>query len=243
MFSLHITPAAKAAIMEQFALTELREPGLFIYRRPPVADVVRLEGGHAHWNIQRNTDYVVQFVEVPSNSIESPRLLVADGIRVILGPMDAQPPHTTATASFQDGKLYMEDVAGSNQPSYLHTRGIPLGLIPSGEVLSLSGAHRIRLLDIASGSGADFHSIRFEADHCGAWKSVVSLTQKQFQREHGFDRWVSKLHTVQDDSGVALVQVGEHSRPIGALSSSVSYSWRAWDLRKNVELRRLKECK
>ena len=240
MFSLEITPAARAAIIEQFALMELREPALFIYRQPPAADLVRSAAGHTHWSIP---GYIVDFIELPAEAVGSPRFLVVDGIRVIVGPMDAQPFHTTARASFQDGKLCIEDVVGSDQESDLHSHGTPLGLISHGEVLSSSGAHRLRLLFIASGPGFDFHSIRFEADHDGEWQPEVSLTQKQFQGEHKFRRWVSKLHTVQDDSGIALVQVGEDSSPIGALSSWVSYSWRAWDLRKNVEVRRLKDCK
>jgi len=248
MFSMHVTPTAKAAILEQFALMGLREPGLFVYRRRAVADVVRSEDGHAQWDIQRHTDYIVQFVELPGETIGSAGLLVVDGLRVALGPMDVQPPHTTAMVSVQKGDLYMEDVASGSQVSDLHTHGhgIRLGLVPMGvgEVISSSGGHRLCLLFIAMGSGYDFHSIRYEAKNGGDWAPEVTLTQKQFQGEHEFGRWVTDLHTVQDDSGVALIKVGEHSRRIGEFtSSSVSYSWRTWDLRRNVELRRLKECR
>jgi hypothetical protein len=236
MFSLAITPEARAAILEQFTLCGLREPALFISGQSPVADVA--DDARAY------TGYVVQFVELPADVVVSPHLVMADGIRVILGPRGAWPYEGMARLSFQDGKLYAEDVAGTNRPTDLQRLGIPLGLVPMAEVLSSSRAHRFRLLYIASGLGLDFHSLQYEVNHDGEWQPAETLTQKQFQSEHKFRRWVSKLHSVQDDSGIALIQVGESSCQIGQLAPSVvSYSWRAWDLHRNVELRRLKECK
>jgi len=245
MFSIRVTPEAKAAILEQFTLMELREPGLFIYRQPSTADVVRSADGQAQWTVQRNRGYVVRFAELPQETNDLSPFLVADGIRIFPLSINDQPPNTTATLVFQDGNLYAEDTTIDTHArnSYTQEDGIRLGLIPEDEVTSSSGAHRLRLLSIASGEGFDFHSLRYEAVDDGGWRPEVNLTQKQFQGQHKFRRWISALHGVQDDSGIALINVGEGSRPIEtATSNSFSYSWRAWDLHKNVEVRRLKDC-
>jgi hypothetical protein len=245
MFSMRVTPVAKTAILEQFALMELSDPGLFIYREPAEADVLGSADGQSKWSIQRGVGYRVLFMDMPP--LESPNLLVADGIRVFQGPMDTQPPNTAAIACFQNGRLYIEDRAEGGQANDVTMRGdgIRLGLIPKEVIVSSSGNHRFHLLFISrGGGGSHFHSIRYEAENGGDWTTEVSLTQKQFQGKHEFHRWVQRLHPVQDDSGVALIQVGEDSRRIGDLGPTwASYSWRAWDLRRNVELRRLKDCR
>ncbi len=245
MFSIRVTPEARAAILEQFVLMELREPGLVIYRQPPTADVVRSADGQAQWTVQRAKGYVVRFTELPQGTIDLSPALLVDGIRIFPASINDQPSDATATLTFQDGKLYAEDTTIGTQARSLNTQedGIRLGLLPQEEVVSSSAAHRLRLFTIASGEGFNFHSLQFEAVSDDGWRPEVCLTQKQFQGQHKFWRWISGLHRVQDDSGVALICVGEGSRPIeNAMSNSFSYSWRAWDLHRNLEVRRLKDC-
>lgn len=107
MFSVRLTQEAKVAILEQFAFMELREPGLFIYREPNAADVVRSPDGRAVWNLQHGKRYVVQFVELPSQAVDSPHLIVVDGIRILPMP---ELKGSSALISYRNGRLYVNDV-------------------------------------------------------------------------------------------------------------------------------------
>jgi hypothetical protein len=76
----------------------------------------------------------------------------------------------------------------------------------------------------------------------GAWVFETGLTQEHFQGEHKYRRWISDMHPAQDDSGKVVIKVGECSHPIDPPGSSkILYSWRLWDLRDNVEIRRLED--
>lgn len=242
MFSIRITPEAKGALLEQFAFMELREPGLFIYRAMDATDVVRTPDGRTEWKIQRGKLYVVQFVELSSQAIGSPHLIVIDGIRVL---PTSELEGSSAVISYENGRLYVNDVAPGGQLSDEEPprAGVQLGPVYKHDVGSISGQHRLRLVYVADDRGFDFHSLRFEEMVDGAWSLELLLTREQFQGEHEFRRWVSELHDVQDDSGTVVMKVGEES-PKGPapLSCRVLYSWRAWDLRKNVEIRRIKDC-
>lgn len=53
------------------------------------------------------------------------------------------------------------------------------------------------------------------------------LTQEHFQGKHKYRRWISGLHSVQDDRGKVVMKVGECSHPIDPpASSTLLYSWR-----------------
>lgn len=53
------------------------------------------------------------------------------------------------------------------------------------------------------------------------------LTQEHFQGKHKYRRWISGLHSVQDDRGKVVMKVGECSHPIDPPASpTLLYSWR-----------------
>jgi len=123
-------------------------------------------------------------------------------------------------------------------------RGVPMGLLLRKEVLSSAGLDRLRSFDIARGdNGFYFHSLQWARFHAGSWVPELTLTQGQFQGSSPFRRWVSDVHSIEPSTGIALLKVAEGNRPYSAMRSiTFLYSWRAWDLRGNVEVRRLKDC-
>ena len=119
-----------------------------------------------------------------------------------------------------------------------------MGLLLRKEVLSSAGLDRLRSFDIARGDiGFDFHSLQWARFHAGSWVTELTLTRGQFQGSSPFRRWVSDVHSIEPSTGIALLKVAEGNRPYSEMrSTTFLYSWRAWDLRGNVEVRRLKDC-
>jgi hypothetical protein len=255
MLCIRVTPEAKAAIVEQFALLELLEPALFIRHSFASGDVTRSSSGQVKWNIERPETYVLRFSELPSTVDDPEHFLLVDGIRMLILVGGDRSKDDEVELSVHDGKLLI--VASSAEPhvdtaasrfvaavTTTPNRGIPMGLVLREEILGPSGNDRLCLFDIAvDDCGFYFHSLHWQSQVAGKWDTKLCLTQKQFQGKHLFRRWVSKLHSFRPDNGVAVMQVAEGNRPQTPPSSTTFlYSWRAWDLVKNVEVERLKDC-
>jgi hypothetical protein len=254
MFSVRITEEAKAAIVEQFALLGLSEPALHIRRSPSSGDVTRSSAGQVQWNIERPDALVLQFLELSSEDVDPQHILLVDGIRIILGIEGGRSAAADVEISVCNGKLLIDPLnreasatAATREVSTASAttnRGVPWGLVHCGEVLDASGNDRLRLYSIAMDDcGFWAHSMQWQRLLAGEWRTKLSLTQKQFQGEHLHRRWVSQLHSFEPDTGIAVVLVAEGNRPMMPPSSTTFlYSWRAWDLVKNVEVERLKNC-
>ena len=119
----------------------LREPGPFVYRETAAAEVVRAPNRNAQLNIQRSTACEVQFCDLGPQLLGSPRIIIAGGIRVFLGPMHPQSQNSVLLVSFQDGKLYVNDVAVGTQAPDPAARagGTQIDPIDRQDVISSSG--------------------------------------------------------------------------------------------------------
>ena len=135
-----------------------REPGPFVYRETAAAEVVRAPNRNAQLNIQRSTACEVQFCDLGPQLLGSPRIIIAGGIRVFLGPMHPQSQNSVLLVSFQDGKLYVNDVAVGTQAPDPATRegGTQIGPIYRQHVISSSGNRRLRLVEVARAGDSIF---------------------------------------------------------------------------------------
>ena len=111
-------------------------------------------------------------------------------------------------------------------------------VIPAGE------DHRLSLFDEPAGQGAfNFHGLVWERRLNGSWKLQRELTSEEFQSNHPFRRFVSDIQSLRPETGYAVIQVGEGTKPIVPPQSKLyRYSWRLWDLVNNREVKRLKDC-
>jgi hypothetical protein len=103
----------------------------------------------------------------------------------------------------------------------------------------------LRLVEVpaaTSGRAFDFHSVVWEVRDGDAWAARLAITQADFQRGAVRRRWVSALHGLDPDGGVAILQVGEEQPPDARGVVRVEYSWREWDLFNNREVRVLRVC-
>jgi len=111
------------------------------------------------------------------------------------------------------------------------------------EVFGPSGGNRLRLLHESDMEGyEEFHSLSLEKLTVTGWKTEVRLTDEQFQGSYKYHRWIVDLHSFRPESGLAVILVAEASRNLGAYSIDYHYSWRLWDIVKNTEIARLKDC-
>lgn len=92
--------------------------------------------------------------------------------------------------------------------------------------------------------GFDFHSLVWQTKDSSNWVQKLVITGKDFEKKEFRDRWISKLHSFDPTTGVAIIQVGEMGPPdIASNTIYAQYSWREWDLFKNKEIRTIKVCK
>jgi hypothetical protein len=251
---IRISPDAKTAIGKQFELLELSEPGIYLLRKPPAADVSRSASGEVVWKVERPQLCHLHFGELPLPASDKKRVQIIEGIRIwALRFGDDEDIEIEITTDNRDLFVDVLPCSGLRQSSTSGERTTPrpdlrsdlrLGLIPEREIVSAEGQNRLSLFYIAEGFGQDFHSLQWDCRATDAWREKLSLTRKQFQGLHPYRRWVTKLHSFAPATGIAIVQVAEGDRPIDPPAScSFLYSWRAWDLLKNIEVKKLKDCK
>ena len=113
-----------------------------------------------------------------------------------------------------------------------------------GMVFAPSGNDRLNLYYIAvtNTGGFDFHSVVWESRNRELWNKQVEITREQFQGTHKRRRWVSELGSLSPGQASALIKVAEGDREEGVHSIQIGYSWRQWDLRKNAEIEKLRDC-
>jgi hypothetical protein len=108
-----------------------------------------------------------------------------------------------------------------------------------------SGEDRLSLYYFARAEdegGSDFHSLVWEHCNSNEWQIQCLITRDQFKSENNRRRWISELHSLDLQRGIAVIKVAEGNRPEGAFPVWYDYSWRAWDLLKNREIEKLKNC-
>jgi len=116
-------------------------------------------------------------------------------------------------------------------------------LFTAAELISTEGDARLRLVYVREDGGANFHSLAFDVLEADEWKARRFISRQDFQGEHHNRRWISDLHSFSPRSGVAVMQVAEGDQPTSALcATAFFYSWRSWDVFRNLEIARLKQC-
>ena len=116
-------------------------------------------------------------------------------------------------------------------------------LVTVAELVSTRGDERLRLLYTQDGRGLDFHALLFEDRTETGWVARTTITQADFQGGHPNRRWISNLHSFMPSTETAIIQVAEGDRPWKEFRATMyGYSWRRWDLNRNHEIARLKEC-
>ena len=114
-----------------------------------------------------------------------------------------------------------------------------------GEVKSSDGAHRLLTLLEAvgtDGNSFDFHKLLWQRRDGESWVDVLSVTKESFQGKHPLQRWVSRVHSIDPESGRAIISVAENDLPEGSKRVHCYYTWREWDLKNNKEIAVLKKC-
>ena len=126
---------------------------------------------------------------------------------------------------------------------------VPIGDISvRTTVYAPDGRDRLRLLDVVGteDGGLYFHSLLWERRIGEEWRTHHQLTQDDFQWQHPNRRWVADVYSLSPENGSAVLQVSEGNRPMYPVypgrGTTFYYSWRRWDLIKNAELKRLKDC-
>ncbi len=109
-------------------------------------------------------------------------------------------------------------------------------------VTDASGTERLVLNFIGTSSGSDFHSLVWSVRRDTGWVPNVTITREAFEADRANIRWVSELHSLDAENGVAIIKVAEGDAPWNSPSVYYNYSWRRWDLISNRELDRLQEC-
>jgi hypothetical protein len=253
MFKIQISPEAKNAIEDQFRLLDLSEPALYFYCKPTSAEVTRSVDAEAFWEIDRRPIISLNFHDLLPNTFPVDHISYVDGIRICFLPLRLFEGIDIALSTIGD-EIFIKahNVACNIDPlgsvdlkaaSLPISTGIRLGLIPMAEILDTLGKDRLRLFDISQGVGFDFHSLQWDVANTDAWGPKITITRSKFQGAHRFRRWISKLHSFSAKDGTAVINVAEGDRPIDHVGScNYLYSWRVWDLQKNVEVEKLKDC-
>ena len=109
-------------------------------------------------------------------------------------------------------------------------------------VTDASGTERLVLNFIGSSSGSYFHSLVWSVHRDTGWVPNVTITREAFEADRANVRWVSELHSLDAENGVAIIKVAEGDSPWNSPSVNYNYSWRRWDLISNREVERLQEC-
>jgi hypothetical protein len=102
---------------------------------------------------------------------------------------------------------------------------------------------RLNMFDIPRDGGFDFHSLVWERKDTDGWKVSATVTREQFQGTHRNRRFVTGLYSLDPQRGWAVLKIGEGDSPEASFVVTFNYSWRTWDLIRNCEIGKLKDCK
>jgi hypothetical protein len=101
---------------------------------------------------------------------------------------------------------------------------------------------RLNMFDIPRDGGFDFHSLVWERKDTNGWQISATVTRKQFQGTHRNRRFVTGLYSLDPQRGWAVLKIGEGNSPVASFVVTFNYSWRTWDLMRNCEIGKLKDC-
>ncbi len=93
-------------------------------------------------------------------------------------------------------------------------------------VTDASGTERLVLNFIGTSSGSDFHSLVWSVRRDTGWVPNVTITREAFKADRANVRWVSELHSLDAENGVAIIKVAEGDAP---KNSPSVYYWRNLD--------------
>lgn len=111
------------------------------------------------------------------------------------------------------------------------------------EVFGPTGNVRLQLMNESDEEGyEEFHTLRWEILTATGWLTKVSVSDDQFQGAHQYHRWVTDLHSIRSETGLAVIMVAESNLSPDALFIDYLYSWRLWNIVENSEVVRLKDC-
>jgi len=111
------------------------------------------------------------------------------------------------------------------------------------EIYDSSRSDRLRLLHESVEDGSDeFYTLSWDSLTLKGWQTKIRLTGEQFQGTHNCHRWIADLHSIQPESGLAVILVAEDNHKPSSSSTDYSYSWRIWNIVQNAEVVRLKDC-
>ena len=89
----------------------------------------------------------------------------------------------------------------------------------------------------------NFHEILMQREEGDSWNNMIRITEKEIQKNNPTRRYISDIYSFDPNKKVAIVMIGEGDRPEGSGSINIVYSWREWDINKNVELSYFRKCK
>ena len=115
-------------------------------------------------------------------------------------------------------------------------------LILAEQINGPSESDRLSKFDIPRDGGVDFHSIVWDQRDAQGWKAHATVTREEFQGTHGYRRFVAGIESLDPQRGWAVLKVGEGDRPESSFVITFHYSWRTWDLLRNCEIGKLKDC-
>jgi hypothetical protein len=107
MFTVDISPDAKAEVVRQFALEEFARPGLMIHRQGPKADVTRSSDGSARWEVERPHPWRAQVGDFQTFGENAQDVSLVDGILVWLA-LIPRPGELGVIVSVRNGQLFVE---------------------------------------------------------------------------------------------------------------------------------------
>ena len=119
----------------------------------------------------------------------------------------------------------------------------------SQEITDRSGTHRLALLYVPAAPGPEpgsetfaFESLIWRSKAGTNWTHRAVITKAEFEAGSSTQRWISEIHSLDPNSGNAVIKVAEVS-PFTNGASICVYSWREWNLLTNHEVRLLRVCK
>lgn len=142
------------------------------------------------------------------------------------------------------GKTYDRQVAldglGLDRLVLRYRRLGPIGsmLRPRTYAGGVDDAHIARRF----GAAFDFEALSWERQAEQHWRTIRTISASDFESGSANELFVIQIAQFSAETGRAIIEVGEVVQLPSANGFSVQYSWREWDIARNVELSVLQKC-
>jgi hypothetical protein len=246
---VRITPEAHAAILAQFELLEMIDPGLGVYHDVRVIRTSSQSDGSLE--VTLGIDEAVSFEFMPLTHVTK-NLVELDAVRIVVvlatADGDEWPDQTDVTFFVSKRCLCLcakvaDSCGGLDVAAEAIGRGMPLGLIDVDEILEPS-PDRLRLLGIYMDVGRLlFHSLQWDRWENGQWQTKGCIARKQLKDGSRQLRWVAGIRSFNPETGLAVIKIAESARaPWRKRPAKTACSWCEWDLATKAEVRKLEEA-